>query len=144
MLDDCGAEKSTRTMESEELGTDVLRFIDQYIDTVPHLEALLLLWHDPGNGWSVAQVAARIYVAPQTARGILDDLVRHGIVRAQTHSGVDTALYTLDLAWDTERQILARVAQTYSRQLRRVATLIHSKGPRSVRDFARAFKLKDR
>lgn len=127
-------------MEAEELAEEVRRFLDQYIETVPHLEALLLLWHSSGNTWSVEQLAARIYVAPPTAKGILDDLIRHGMVRARGNP----ACYALDPDWDANRQILGRVAHTYSRQLTRVATLIHSKGPRSVRDFARAFKLKDK
>jgi hypothetical protein len=126
-------------MESEELDGEVLRFIDQYIDTVPHLEALLLLWQDAGTQWSIEQLAARIYVSPGVAKGILEDLLRHGMVRA---SGTP-ALYGCDAEWDARRQLLRRVAETYSRHLRRVATLIHSKGPRSVRDFARAFRLKE-
>jgi hypothetical protein len=129
-------------MESEELATDVLRFIDQYIDTVPHLEALLLLWREPDRDWSVEEVAARIYVAPASAKVILDDLVRHGILRGIVRGQGTQVLYALDQAWDAGRHILGRVAHAYSRQLRRVATLIHAKGPRSVRDFARAFKLK--
>ena len=131
-------------MESEELGDELLRFLDQYIDTVPHLEALLLLWHSAGSrAWSVEQLAARIYVAPPTAEGILEDLLRHGMVRAHGNPGDAAIFYALDPDWDAQRQILGRVAHVYSRQLRRVATLIHSKGPRSVRNFARAFKLKD-
>jgi hypothetical protein len=126
-------------MESEQLDDAVLRFIDQYIDTVPHLEGLLLMWQSPARAWSVEQLAARIYVAPAVAKVILDDLLRHGMVQAQ---GIP-ALYAFDSQWDATRQILPRVAQVYGKQLRRIATLIHSKGPRSVRDFARAFKLKD-
>src|SRR5688500_9364995 len=127
-------------MEPEELEGEVVRFLDQYIATVPHLEALLLLWHEPASRWSVEQLAARIYVAPPAAKGILDDLVRHGMVRGHG----SPVSYALDPNWDASRQILGRVASTYSRHLARVARLIHSKGPRSVRDFARAFKLKDK
>jgi hypothetical protein len=131
-------------MESEELGDELMRFLDQYVDTVPHLEALLLLWHSAGSSaWSVEQLAARIYVAPPTAQGILEDLMRHGMVRAHYDPQGSANSYALDPEWDARRQILGRVAHTYSRQLTRVATLIHSKGPRCVRDFARAFKLKD-
>lgn len=127
-------------MESEELDDEVLRFIDQYIDTVPHLEALLLLWQNTGTRWSVEQLAARIYVPPAAAKGILEDLLRHGMVQAEG----TPAAYDFDAEWDARRQLLARVARTYSKHLRRVATLIHSKGPRSIRDFARAFRLKDK
>lgn len=125
--------------EAEELDPEVLRFIQQYIDTVPHLEGLLLMWQSAGAPWSAEHLAARIYVAPVVARVILEDLMRHGMVQPQGNPPA----YAFDPQWDTHRQILARVARTYSRQLTRVATLIHSKGPRSVRDFARAFKLKD-
>lgn len=124
-------------MQSGDLAADLLRFIDRYIDTVPHLEALLLMWQSAPAGWNHEQLAARIYVKPAVARGIIDDFARHGMVRP-VKSG-----HTFDLQWDSE-QLLPRLAEAYSKQLSRVATHIHARGPRSVRDFARAFQLKDK
>ena len=125
-------------MESSDIGEEVLRFIEQYIETVPHLEALLLMRESQPKCWSIEQLAARIYVPPATARTILDDLARHGLVSAQGDCHV------FNPQWDEQRQLLARVAGTYNKHLTRVATLIHARGSRSVRDFARAFKLKDK
>src|SRR5262245_7022975 len=117
-------------MDPQELDAEVLRCIDQYIDTVPHLESLLLLEQCASEWWSVEQLAARIYVPPSVARVILEDLTRHGMTQVQGNP----LLYAFDPQWDAQRQILARLAHTYSTHLRQVAALIHSKGPRSVRD----------
>jgi hypothetical protein len=38
--------------------------------------------------------------------------------------------------------MLPRVAELYRRQLVQVTKLIHSKGPSSLREFARAFQIK--
>lgn len=125
-------------MESGDLAEDLLRFIDQYIDTVPHLEALLLMRQSAPTAWNVDALAARIYVKPAVAKSILDDFVRHGLVRA-TAAG-----HAFNEEWDAQQQILPRLAEAYSKRLARVATLIHSRGSRPVRAFARAFQLKDK
>ena len=44
--------------------TNVDRFIMNRMDTVPHLEALLLLWRERPRLWSVESVAERLWVKP--------------------------------------------------------------------------------
>jgi hypothetical protein len=119
----------------------VERFLLDSIDTVPHLEALLLLFQSPATVWTVLELAARIYVNDKQASVILEDLTRRSlIVRTEqtpaayqyvTHSPEQTAL-------------LDKVAQSYRTQLVQVTRFIHSNASGSVRDFARAFRLKDK
>ena len=52
----------------------VRRFLLTSIPTVPHLETLLLLWREPGTGWSPEDVARRLYVPVPSAQALLDDL----------------------------------------------------------------------
>jgi hypothetical protein len=124
-------------MEEAELPPDVLRFLDENVDTVPHLEALLLLWEHPDESFAVEQLAARLYVTPDVASRIVYDLTQRRLIRA-----VSGSRYQYDAAWDPERTLMTRVAATYRRQLVRVTSLIHSKASASVRAFARAFDLK--
>ncbi|HKX98759.1 MAG TPA: hypothetical protein VJL86_03535 [Steroidobacteraceae bacterium] len=127
-------------MEKREIPPDVLQFIAREIDTVPHLEALLLLFENSAEHWTVERAAARLYVAPDRARDILADLERRKLVRLVP--GAARAEYAYDPSRDDTGPLMDRVASTYRRQLSAVAAFIHSKASRSVREFARAFELK--
>ena len=48
--------------------------------------------------------------------------------------------YAYDSAWEPDEEFMGRVAATYRRNLIRVTTLIHSKAPAAVLEFARAFE----
>jgi hypothetical protein len=118
---------------------ELMQFIVDHLDSVPHLEALLLIWQNPAIGWTAGVLAGRIYVSPAVARDVLEDLHRQGVLRIE---GSPELIYFFQPAWDAERQLLPRLAELYRRQLVKVTKLIHSKGSASVREFARAFQLK--
>lgn len=126
-------------MENGDQEDEVLSFIFENIDSVPHLEALLLIWQSGSERWSAEQLAARIYVSPHQARGILEDLSRRGMARQEAG---ENGPYRFASDWDAERQLMPRLAKTYSRNLIGVTRMIHSKGSVSVREFARAFQIK--
>ncbi len=126
-------------MQSEDIDNEVLRFIERYIDSVPHLEALLLLSEHPAHTWTEEAVATRIYLDKDRSRVVLNDLVRHGLI---VDAGQRLA-YRYDPT-SAYGPIVAKVADAYRRHLVLIATLIHSKGSAAVRDFARAFEIKKR
>lgn len=130
-------------MEDPDLPADVLRFIVERIDSVPHLEALLLLWESGGRRWTEAEVATRVYVPGDTARGVLQGLASRRLIRAilPGESSPETT-YCYDAAWDEAGVVMPKIAATYRRQLVRVAKVIHAKASPSVQEFARAFQLK--
>ncbi|MEO6078875.1 MAG: hypothetical protein ABIQ86_03745 [Steroidobacteraceae bacterium] len=122
-----------------EFPDDVLRFIERRIDSVPHLESLLLLWENPAVAWTESDISARVYVSRDQAQSILRDLARHGLINVT--SDVSNR-YSYNVAWD-ELHLMDKVAKTYRKHLVRLAELIHVKaGSEAVRDFARAFKFK--
>lgn len=118
---------------------EVLQFILERLETVPHLEAALLIWQNQSTEWTSDLLANRIYVSPAVGRAILEDLARQGLLRKPDPNA---AVYAYEASWDAERGMLPRVANLYRRQLVQVTKLIHSKGSSSVRDFARAFQIK--
>jgi hypothetical protein len=126
-------------MDAPDLPEDVLRFLLDRIESVPHLEVLLLLWQNPQTLWSLEQIAMRVYVTPGTAAGLVSDLASAGMIAAD--AGTPES-YRYDPAWDQGGLLMPRVAATYSRHLVRVAQLIHSKASPGVREFARAFQFK--
>jgi hypothetical protein len=125
-------------MSQGELPNDVVRFLTEKVDTVPHLEALLLLWDSRPKAWTHEEISVRVYVPPAQAQGILQDLLRQKLVvpDAEVPEG-----FRYDDSWD-DSGLMPRVVATYRQQLVRVANLIHSKASPAVRDFARAFQFK--
>ena len=126
-------------MSSPQIPANVLQFIAERIDTVPHLEALLLLWESPQRAWSEEELAARIYVTPQAAAQILQALQRQQLVAAEP---AQATRYRYNPQWDPTGQVMPAVAAAYSRHLVPLATFSHSRASTAVREFARAFDLK--
>lgn len=119
---------------------EIEQFLLDSIDTVPHLEALLLLFQSPAVVWTVAELAARIYVNEKQAAGILEDLTRRSLVSRVEQS---PAKYQYEPRSQEQRELLDKVARSYRTQLVQVTRFIHSNASAQVRDFARAFRLKD-
>jgi hypothetical protein len=126
-------------MTSPDIPATVLQFLAERIDTVPQLEALLLLWENPQRLWSEDEVAARIYVVRQDAATILQALQRHQLVTAES---VQPLQYRYNPQWDPTGAVMPEVAAAYRRHLVPLATFIHSRASTAVREFARAFDLK--
>jgi predicted ArsR family transcriptional regulator len=124
--------------EPTPIGLVVEQFIYEKIDSVPHLEALLLLWNSRPQPWQVSNLAKRLYVDPAAARGLLQDLARRELIEA-VGDPPDSFSYTTG---SVERdQLIAAVDATYRREVVRISTLIHTKPSASVQAFARAFRL---
>jgi hypothetical protein len=116
----------------------IFRFILDNVDSIPQMEALLLLWRSRPQQWSEEQLAARIYVDVEDVPGILQDLVKKQLI-----TGADTGSsrsYCYELPSEEMDQMMQAVAETYGRDLIRVSKLIHSKSASGIREFARAFK----
>ncbi|HTZ46475.1 MAG TPA: hypothetical protein VMH20_02725 [Verrucomicrobiae bacterium] len=119
--------------------SEVYEFIRERIESVPHLEALLLLWNSRPQPWSVENLTKRLYIGKERVQLILADLVREGVVTLVP--GIPES-YGYNSASVERDQVMASVDATYRRELVRIANLIHSRPPSSVRDFARAFRFK--
>ncbi|MBI5616444.1 MAG: hypothetical protein HY943_09145 [Gammaproteobacteria bacterium] len=128
-------------MPADELPEDVMAFIARRIDSVPHLEALLLLCGDAAVHWSDETLAQRVYVSRERAAVLLADLARLGLLAPVGGAGGG---YRYDGSWDTGG-LMARVAETYRRHLVPVSRFIHAKSASgAVHEFARAFEFKRR
>ena len=126
-------------MTSPDIPARVLQFLAERIDTVPQLEALLLLWENPQRPWSDDEVAARIYVSRAVAAQILQALQRQQLVMTEPEQATH---YRYNPQWDPSGEVMPEVASAYSRHLVQLATFIHSRASTAVREFARAFDLK--
>lgn len=125
-------------MAPPQISGHVLKFIEECIDTVPQLEALLIMFAESQRPWTATDIGARIYVSHAEAIRVLDRLARRELI--QPDAGADS--YRVQLRDATRRALLEEVAQTYRANLTYIATFIHEKPPGSVKEFARAFDLK--
>ena len=123
--------------DSGQPNLDVDQFILDRIDSVPHLESLLLLWNTRPAVWTVAELATRLYTKPQVSRKILEDLAREGLVAAVPE--VQDQYRYNSKSPDLDR-VVELVDSTYRRELVRLSTLIHKNASPAIREFARAFR----
>ena len=114
------------------------RFIIEQIDTVPHLEALLLLFNTQPRAWSTEEMANSLYVRADIAIRILDSLLQRNLI-ARDSKSPDVFYSAAD---ENRNRLLEAVDAIYRKEVVRVSSMIHSKGSAGVRDFARAFRIK--
>jgi hypothetical protein len=118
---------------------DVYDYILEKIDSVPHLEAVILLWNSRPVGWTAEELASRLYVPSERAVEIMQDLIRQQL--AQQAPGPPPRFSYLPRN-DEQNEWMFRVDTAYRREIVRISTMLHSKASPSVREFARAFRFK--
>jgi predicted ArsR family transcriptional regulator len=114
-------------------------FILEEIESVPHLEALLLLWSSRPRTWTAAEMAQALYVSETAARAILQGLGRRQLC-ATPRGPVECWRY--DGGSGGRDELVGRVEDAYRRELVRISRMIHAKGTPGMRGFAEAFRFK--
>jgi hypothetical protein len=123
-------------VETNVIPENVRQFIVERIDSIVHMEALLLLFRNRGNKWDAASAANRLYVTEKEAAALLNQLWVQGFV-------VDLKGTYQYRAGDPQfEQLVGEVADAYAKHLLPVTNLIHTKPSARIREFADAFKLR--
>jgi predicted transcriptional regulator len=126
-------------MEGDTRRLQADRFILAEIDSVPHLEALLLLFNSRPKIWSVDEMGQSIYVRNEVASKILESLVQRNLIAVSVQS---PGVYFYSPDDDYRNHLLEDVDAVYRKEVVRISSMIHSKAPAGLRDFARAFRIK--
>lgn len=126
-------------MDDPGISQDVRALIFERIDSVVHLELLLLLQADPGRAWTAEEVAQQLRIEPSWAIGQLGELASRGLL-APTADAPDAYRYAphppeLDA-------IVVQLSKDYAERRVTVITLIFSKPVDKLRTFADAFRLR--
>ena len=124
----------------EEARSQVDQFILDEIDSVPHLEALLLVWSRRPKRWSTEEMARELYVEPERAAKILQDLVNRSLI--STNQEANAAFFFYQTKPSDRDELFETLDKIYRAEVVRVSTMIHAKASPAVRDFARAFRFK--
>ena len=123
-------------MPPVEIPDHVRRFVVGAVDSIPELEALLLLRAHREREWSVEDAGARLYVSATMAAHVLAALSARGLLAG------DGRRYRYAPEPPELDAVVADLAATYASNLIVVTRLIHGKPAASVRQFADAFRLR--
>jgi DNA-binding transcriptional regulator GbsR (MarR family) len=118
---------------------DPYEFILEKIDSVPHLEALILLWNSRPVGWTAEELSSRLYVSKERASDVLRDLQR--LETAQEIPGPPQKFSYFPRSKEQD-ELMHQVDTAYRHDLVRISSMIHAKASSPVREFARAFRLR--
>lgn len=116
--------------KSDPIPDDVRRFLLTSIPSVPHLELLMLAFREQRE-LSVEEIARRLYIQPDAAQALADDLARSDLLDATT--------YHISTEPPELVSLLSSLDRTYSRHVRAVAELLHGNLERKAHNFAKAF-----
>jgi hypothetical protein len=122
-------------MADDPIPADLRDFILRFIDSVAHLEALLLLRANRQTSWDAPAVAARLYTTGEQAGEVLVQLCNEGLLTSEN------GLYRYGTQSAEHLAMVDRLADSYAKQLIPITNLIHGK-PRRIRQFADAFKFR--
>lgn len=114
---------------------EVRLFIFDCIESVAHLEALLLLKDSPDQDWDIPSLARRLYIGQAEAAQILESLT---VCELAQRSSAGFRYRTRDAE---RRRLIEALAESHAKFLVPLTRLIHDKAS-GIRKFADAFKFR--
>jgi hypothetical protein len=131
-------DQPTLNVMEQIIPSDILQFIQDRIDSIAQMEALLLLRESPDTWWDEARIAERLYIPVKDCRPVTTGLHRAGLfMREDTKKG----RYRYRPADGDLREMVDRLAYYYAKHLVPISNLVHAKSRSRIQEFSRAFKL---
>jgi hypothetical protein len=124
---------------SDEFPAEIAQFIDQHIESLAQLEALLLLRENPSRSWDAAEIAKALYITPDMAESLMADMGRRGFAQVVAPSDAKFSYRAIDPAVD---RLVGELASVYQDRRVAVISMIYSKPLNKVQTFADAFRLR--
>jgi len=121
-------------MSDSVLPAELRAFLEDHIDSVAHLEALLLMRSSPDVVWDSQATATRLYISEAESLAVLAHLAARGLVRPEGDG------YRFDPRPGELLRAVSLLADYYRTHLIPITNLVHAK--RRIQQFADAFKLK--
>jgi len=122
-------------MPDQLLPPELVEFLENHIDSITQLEALLLLRSTPRQAWDLPGIAKRLYVDESQVLRELEHLIARGLVER------DDNRYVFEPKSEDLSRSVALLSDFYRAYLIPITNIIHAK-PGRIRQFADAFRLK--
>jgi len=124
---------------TDEFPAGIAQFIDQQIESLAQLEAIILLRKDPARYWTSEEIAKALYITPDMAGLLLAEMARRGFARVESETPARFAYGPHDSPTD---RLVGELASLYHDRPVAVISLIYSKPLNKVQTFADAFRLR--
>jgi hypothetical protein len=115
------------------------QFLALHIESLPQLEALLLVQQDANRTWSREDFARHLYIGPDICTSLIAGLERRGFIVRDT---VDREKFRYRPANEATARVIAQLAKIYQERRVAVITQIYSKPTKNVQTFADAFRFR--
>jgi calcineurin-like phosphoesterase family protein len=115
---------------------DLRRFILTSVESVPYLEALLLMRGEAATVWNIGLIARRLYIGEKQTGEIVKALQGAGLIVNKDH---DPDNWCYRPASSELASMIDRLADFYAGNLLAVTHLIHSLDKRKAKQFSEAF-----
>jgi hypothetical protein len=109
------------------------QFVEQHIESLAELDALLLLREDPSRTWTPVEAAKALYTVPEMCASQLASLAKQGLV---VHSNPPDAGYRYQPASAELDHLIDELAVLYGQRRVAVITLIYSKPSSKMESIA--------
>jgi hypothetical protein len=127
-------------MAESRLPDEVRALARNHLETMTHLDALLLLAASPDAALPATTVASRIGAEPEAAAKALRDLAAASLVAADESAGV--ASYRFAPGDPSLRHAAVTLADMYRRFPVQVIRAVYERPPSAVQQLADAFRLR--
>jgi hypothetical protein len=116
---------------------ELRQFVEYNIESVPQLEALLLLRKEPDRAWSAIDIAKALYIQEEASTALLVDFVRREFANYSTSDATKIIYRARDQTTD---RLIDELQAAYQDRRVAVISLIYSKPLNKVQTFADAFR----
>lgn len=124
-------------MATSRLPLDIKSFLIESVDSVAHLEVLLMLYSNPNKDWSAELVSRESRSNMTAATQQLESLARNGLLKIS-----DSKTYKFQPTNPDMHELVKRLFDIYHDAPVAVVTCIYEKPTDKLKGFADAFKIK--
>lgn len=122
-------------MNDEHVPLAICKFLEDHIESVAQLEALVLMQNAPSTKWTAAAMSKRLFLAEDEVAAVLAHLHEHRLIQGQSDG------YWFDPTPEDLASTVLLLIEQYRTHLIPITRLIHSK-PHRIQQFANAFKFR--
>jgi hypothetical protein len=125
-------------MSPTKISLEVREFVLRYVESVEHLEVLLLLHRSPQAAWTAERVSAELRTSPVSTAQRLALLRSQGLLEQARENSSAYRFHS----GSANAAVVAQLAEAYKERRHAIIDLIFSKPLEKVRVFAEAFRIR--
>jgi hypothetical protein len=126
-------------MPQHEISPLVLTFLADHVSNLMQFQLLMLVAQAENRWWDANAAGRELGVTPGAARAALDHLAKHNLLDIRITGDVR---YQFRPGAEALRTAVAACAEEFRRAPLQVLAVVSGQGPKSIRDFADAFRIR--